>query len=201
MAVNSMCIFNMNTYISTHIIGLQSMIDWLVFYGTSTQDRSIVPIYQGLRRWRIANEEHTKHTVACVTMNIHIQQQRTGMPYLLKDKQCIQQITRPRVQKRKPACNTFSINWASSHLHPKTTFERERFSINLYNIFYNSTFPLPSMGFAHPLISSRGQSHEYSIFSRAKPLTRNHISCSKNALKLTYSNEEFQILFKSWIRQ
>jgi len=47
-----------------------------------------VPIYQGdywLRRLRIANEEHTKHTVACDTMKIYMQQQTTGMPYLLKD--------------------------------------------------------------------------------------------------------------------
>jgi len=31
-------------------------------------------------------------------MNIHMQRQ-TGMPYLLKDEQCIQQITRPRMGK------------------------------------------------------------------------------------------------------
>jgi len=46
--------------------------------------------------------------------------------------------------------------------------ERDRISINLYNFFYNSTIPLPSRGFAHRLISSRGQSHAYSIFSRVK---------------------------------
>jgi len=33
-------------------------------------------------------------------MNIHMQQQTTGMPHLLKDKQCIQQITRPRIGKK-----------------------------------------------------------------------------------------------------
>jgi len=50
-----------------------------------------------------------KHTVACDTMNIHMQRQTTGMPYLLTDKHCIQQITRPRMgKKRKRACNTFS---------------------------------------------------------------------------------------------
>jgi len=44
-------------------------------------------------------------------MNIHMQRQTTGMPYLLKDKQCIQQITRPRMgKKRKRACNTFTNN-------------------------------------------------------------------------------------------
>jgi len=38
------------------------------------------------------------HTVACDIMNIHMQRQTTaGMPYLLTDKQCIQQITRPRM--------------------------------------------------------------------------------------------------------
>jgi len=43
-------------------------------------------------------------------MNIHMQRQTAGMPYLLKDKQCIQQITRPRMgKKRKPAGNTYSI--------------------------------------------------------------------------------------------
>jgi len=35
-----------------------------------------------------------KNTVACDTMNIHMQRQTTGMPYLLTDKQCLQQITR-----------------------------------------------------------------------------------------------------------
>jgi len=41
-------------------------------------------------------------------MNMHMQRQTTGMPYLLKDKQCIQHITRPRMgKKRKPACNNF----------------------------------------------------------------------------------------------
>jgi len=33
-------------------------------------------------------------------MNIHMQRQTTGMPYLLKDKQCIQQITRPKMGKK-----------------------------------------------------------------------------------------------------
>jgi len=41
-----------------------------------------------------------KHTVACNTMNIHMQRQTTGMPYLLKDKQFIQKITRPRMGKK-----------------------------------------------------------------------------------------------------
>jgi len=36
-------------------------------------------------------------------MNIHMQRQTTGMPYLLKDKQCIQQITRPRMGKKTQA--------------------------------------------------------------------------------------------------
>jgi len=36
------------------------------------------------------------------------------------------------------------------------------------------------------------QSHEYSIFSNAKTFTEIPYSCSKNALKLTYSNVEFQ---------
>jgi len=36
-------------------------------------------------------------------MNIHIQRQITGMPYLLKDKQCIQQIARPRMCKKTQA--------------------------------------------------------------------------------------------------
>jgi len=33
-------------------------------------------------------------------MNIHMQRQTTGMPYLLKDKQGIQQITRARMGKK-----------------------------------------------------------------------------------------------------
>jgi len=37
-------------------------------------------------------EDIQKHRFACDTMNIHMQRQTTGMPYLLKDKQCIQQI-------------------------------------------------------------------------------------------------------------
>jgi len=39
--------------------------------------------------------------IQCDTMNIHIQRQTTGMPYLLKDKQCIQKITRPRMGTKK----------------------------------------------------------------------------------------------------
>jgi len=52
-----------------------------------------------LRRLRIATRNIQKHTVACDTMNTHMQRQTTGMPYLLKDKKCIQQITRPRMGK------------------------------------------------------------------------------------------------------
>jgi len=70
-----------------------------------------VPIYQGGllaqafedSQLRIANEEHTKHID---TMNIHMQRQTIGMPYMLKDKQCIPQITRPKMGKKR----TFSIN-------------------------------------------------------------------------------------------
>jgi len=36
-------------------------------------------------------------------MNIHMQRQTTGMPYLLKDKKCVQQITRPRMGKKTQA--------------------------------------------------------------------------------------------------
>jgi len=36
-------------------------------------------------------------------MNIHMQRQTIGMPYLLKDKQCIQQIARPRIGKKTQA--------------------------------------------------------------------------------------------------
>jgi len=34
-------------------------------------------------------------------MNIHMQRQTTGMPYLLKDKQCIQRIAWPRMGKKR----------------------------------------------------------------------------------------------------
>jgi len=36
-------------------------------------------------------------------MNIHMQRQTTGMPYLLTDEQCIQQITQPRMGKKTQA--------------------------------------------------------------------------------------------------
>jgi len=36
-------------------------------------------------------------------MNMHMQRQTTGMLYMLKDKQCIQQITRPRMGKKTQA--------------------------------------------------------------------------------------------------
>jgi len=82
------------------------LIDWC-FTAHQTKIGQFVPNYLGdywLRRLRIANEEHTKTlTVACVTMNIHMQRQTTGMPYLLKDKQCIKQITRPRIGKKTQA--------------------------------------------------------------------------------------------------
>jgi len=51
------------------------LIDWC-FTARQHKMGQFVPIYQGdywLRRLRIANEEHTKHTVACDTMNIHMQ--------------------------------------------------------------------------------------------------------------------------------
>jgi len=39
-----------------------------------------------------------------------MKRQTTGMSYWLKDKQSIQQITRPRMgKKRKPACNTLIL--------------------------------------------------------------------------------------------
>jgi len=59
-----------------------------------------------------------KHTVACDTMNIHMQRQTTGMPYLLKDKQCIQQITRPRMGKKTQA-GIHSV-WTQFTVMPRT---------------------------------------------------------------------------------
>jgi len=68
----------------------------------------------------------------------------------------------------------------------------ERFSIDLYSFYYNSTIPLHSRGFAHPW-SPQGISHlNIQYFFAPKPLNINHISCSENALKLTYSNVEFK---------
>jgi len=44
--------------------------------------------------------------------HLHMQRQTTGMSYLLEDKQRIQQITRPRMgKKRKPACNIQQVTW------------------------------------------------------------------------------------------
>jgi len=65
--------------------------DWLVFYGTSTQDRSICAnLPGGLLAQAFEDSQWTdniqKHTVACDTMNIHMQRQTTGTLYLLKDK-------------------------------------------------------------------------------------------------------------------
>jgi hypothetical protein len=39
-----------------------------------------------------------------------------------------------------------------------------------------------------PLTSLIGQSHEFSIVSYSEPRTKHYISCTKNRLKLTYSN-------------
>jgi len=50
-----------------------------------------------------------------------MQRQTTGMPYLLKDKQCIQQITRPRMgKKRKRAC-TPSLSIVHNYVSAFTT--------------------------------------------------------------------------------
>jgi len=46
-----------------------------------------------------------------------MQRQTTGMPYLLKDKQCIQQITRPRLGKKNASRGaTPSINCSLSRV-------------------------------------------------------------------------------------
>jgi len=68
--------------------------------------------------WDSQRGTYKKHTVACDTMNIHMQRQTTGMPYLLKDKLCIQQITRPRMGKNASRRATWSgpwVNWALSN--------------------------------------------------------------------------------------
>jgi len=93
------------------------LIDWLI--GVTARQHKIgqfVSIYQGgLLAQAFENNQRGAYkniTVAGDTMNIHMQRQTTGMPYLLKEKQCIQQITWPRIgKKRKPACNTFSSRW------------------------------------------------------------------------------------------
>jgi len=79
------------------------LVDWC-FTPHQHKIGQFVPIYQGdywFSRLRIVNEEHLKHTVACDTMNIHMQRQKTDMPYLLKDIQFIQQISPPRMGKKR----------------------------------------------------------------------------------------------------
>jgi len=92
-----------------------------VFYGTSTQDRSICANLPGGITGSAFEDSQGgtyKQTVACDTMNIQMQRQTTGMPYLLKDKQCIQQITRPRMgKKRKPACDADKRVWLICDTH------------------------------------------------------------------------------------
>jgi len=86
-----------------------------VFYGTSTQDTSICANLPG-GLLALAFEDSQRGTYKNIQLHatqwtLHMQRQTTGMPYLLKDKQYIQQITRSRMGKKcKPACNTFSIN-------------------------------------------------------------------------------------------
>jgi len=78
------------------------LINWC-FTARQHKIGQFVPIYQG---WLLAQafedsqRETYKNIVACDTMNILTQRQTTGMPYLLKEKQCIQQITRPRMGKK-----------------------------------------------------------------------------------------------------
>jgi len=80
--------------------------DWLVFYGTSTHDRlvcAIVPKVNWILRLRIANDEQyrPKHLLQLKwTCNGNA----ACMPYLLKDKQCIQQITITRISKINAIC-------------------------------------------------------------------------------------------------
>jgi len=62
-----------------------------------------------------------KHTFACDTMNIHMQRQTTGMPYLLKDKQSIQQITRPRMDKKRSRRSTPSLTIVHNYVSAFTT--------------------------------------------------------------------------------
>jgi len=70
---------------------------------------------------------------------MNMQRQTTGMPYLLTDKQCIQQITRPRMGKKR---NTFSINCSSLR---KRLYHQQARSHTLYgNIFTRCGCSFPS---------------------------------------------------------
>jgi len=50
-----------------------------------------------------------------------MQRQTTGMPYLFKDKQCIQQITRPRVGKNASRRATPSLSIVHNYVSAFTT--------------------------------------------------------------------------------
>jgi len=46
----------------------------------------------------LAVKDNQRRTIYTKQLQINMQQQTTGKPYLLKEKQCIQQITRPRTE-------------------------------------------------------------------------------------------------------
>jgi len=95
---------------------------FLVFYGTSTQDMGhFVPSARGeywLLQLMKANNEQRHITVK---MQIIMQRQTTGMPYKLKNKQCIQQITRPRMDKNAKWRATTSLSIAHYYVTAFTT--------------------------------------------------------------------------------
>jgi len=83
-----------------------TLIDWLVFYLTSTQDRSMCANLPGgilAQAFEDSQRGSYKNVQLHAIQWIHMQRQTTGMPYLLKDKQCIQQITRTRMGKKTQA--------------------------------------------------------------------------------------------------
>jgi len=97
---------------STFACLIDKLIDWLVFDGTSTQDRSICAMLLTweYRFWRlrVANEEQYLQKV---TMKIKMQRKTTGMLYLLDNLNCIQQTIRHRLgEKRKMLLNSSNLN-------------------------------------------------------------------------------------------
>jgi len=85
--------------------GKIKLIDWccqhkIGQFGPIYQGELLAQAFEDSQRGTYKNIQLHK---LCDTINIHMQRQTTGIPYLLKDKQCIslQQITRPRMGKIK----------------------------------------------------------------------------------------------------
>jgi len=77
-------------------------------------------------------------------MNMHMQRQTTGMPHMLKDEQCIQQITRPRMGKKRKHLGRIRYAFFKRHSYrngtPLMQIDATVVMIQLFETFFTIVF-------------------------------------------------------------